>query len=147
FQALARQAMPHRSREIDRLFVEGRPTIAIIEGLEKGAEYPLVQEAFGTDSAVEITAQLLCREGASKTVDSVPAASNELLRLLQTGLGFAPPPRVKGMESILEHLGRYVLFSEFALDLRGSLPDQLAGVSRAGEDHRQAIYSTCERMR
>jgi hypothetical protein len=147
FQALARQAMPNRSREIDRLFAESRPTIALIEGLEKGAEYPLVQEAFGTDSVVEITAQLLCRDGASKIVDAVPGAGNELLRLLQAGLGFAPSPRVKAMESILEDFGRYVLFSEFALDLRGSLPDQLTGVSRAAEDHRQAIYSTCERMR
>jgi hypothetical protein len=147
FQALARQAMPNRSREIDRLFVEGRPTIALIDGLEKGAQYPLVQEAFGTDSVVEITAQLLCHGDAAKALDDVPGASNELLRLLQTGLGFTPPQRLKAMDSILEHLGWYVLFSEFALDVRGSLPDQLTGVSRAGGDHRQAIYSTCERMR
>jgi hypothetical protein len=147
FQSLARQAMPNRSREIDRLFAEGRPTIVLIDGLEKGAQYPLVEQAFRTDSVVEVTAQLLCHGDAAKAIDDVPGASNELLRLLQAGLGFTPPQRLKAMDSILEHLGRYVLFSEFALDLRGSLPDQLTGVSRAGEDHRQAIYSTCERMR
>ena len=147
FQALARQAMPNRYREIDRLFGEGCPTIALIDGLEKGAQYPLVQQALGTDSVVEITAQLLCHDGVAKTLDAVPGANNELLRLLQAGLGFVPPQRIKAVESILEHLGRYVLFSEFALDLRGILPDQLSGVARAGEDHRQAVYSSCERMR
>lgn len=147
FQALARQAMPNRAKEIDRLFAEGRPTIVLIDGLEKGAKYPLLQEVFGSDSVVEITAQLLCHDDAGKHLDAVPGASNELLRLLQTGLGFAPPQRVNAIESVLDHLGRYVLFSEFALDVRGSLPDQLTGVSRAGEEYRQAIYSTCERMR
>jgi len=147
FQALTRQAMPNRSTEIDRLFAEGRPTITLIDGLEKGAQYPLLQQAFETDSVVEITAELLCHDSAVKTLEDVPGATNELLRLLQAGLGFAPPPRGKGSESIVEHLGRYVLFSEFALDLRGSLPDQLSGVPRAEEEYRQAIYSSCERMR
>ncbi len=42
FQSLARQAMPERTSEIDRLFAEGRPTLALIEGLGEGARYPLL---------------------------------------------------------------------------------------------------------
>jgi hypothetical protein len=147
FQSLARQALPGREREIDRLFTEARPTLALIEGLGKTVRYPLLQEALGSDSLIEVTTQLLCGKGPATTLESVAGASNELLRLLQAGLGFVQPARVTALESILEHLGRYVLFSEFAMDLQGALPDQLTAVARAPEDYRQTIYSICDRMR
>jgi hypothetical protein len=147
FQSLARQAMPERAVEINRLFAEGRPSVALIEGLGESARYPLLHEALGTDSLTEVTAQLLCRDESPRKLAAVTGASNELLRLLQAGLGFVPPSRVTALESILDHLGRYVLFSEFALDLPGALPDQLAGVPRAADEYRTAICSLCERMR
>ncbi len=147
FQSLARQALPGREREIDRLFAEARPTLSLIEGLGKSIRYPLLQEALGSDSLIEVTTQVLCGKEPAKELESVTGATNELLRLLQTGLGFVPPPRVTALESILEHLGRYVLFSEFALDLQGALPDQLIDVARATEDYRPTIYSVCDRMR
>jgi hypothetical protein len=147
FQALARQALPGREREIDRLFSEAHPTLALIEGLEKRVRYPLLQQALGTDSLVEITTQVLCHEGTAKELDAVTSATSELLRLLKAGLGFVLPERVTTLNKILENLGRYVLFSEFALDLRGTLPEQLMGVPRAPEDYRQTVYSLCERMR
>ena len=146
-QSLARQAMPNRASEIDRLFREARPNLGLIEGLGEGVHYPLLQEALGSDSLVEVTARLLCRDESRKTLADVAGANNELLRLLQTGLGFVPPARVTALESILEHLGRYVLLSEFALDIPGTIPDQLTGVPRATSDCRDAIYSVCERMR
>ena len=147
FQSLARQAMPNRANEIDRLFREGRPTFAIIDGLGERVGYPLLQEALGSDSLVEVSSQLLCHEEAPKKLASVRGADGELLRLLQSGLGFVPPARVTALDSILEHLGRYVLFSEFAFELPGALPEPLSGVARAGGEYREAIYSLCERMR
>ncbi len=147
FQSLARQALPGREREIDRLFADARPTLSLIEGLGKSIRYPLLQEALGSDSLIEVTTQFLCGKETVNALESVAGSSNELLRLLQAGLGFVPPPRVTTLESIFEHLGRYVLFSEFALDLQGSLPDQLIDVARATEDYRPTIYSMCDRMR
>jgi len=147
FQSPARQAMPERTSEIDRLFAEGRPTLALIEGLGEGARYPLLQEALGSDSLTEVAAQVLCRDESPKKLSNVPGACGELLRLLQSGTGFVPPPRVTALESILDHLGRYVLFSEFAFDLPGALPEQLNGVARAGDEYRSAMNSLCERMR
>lgn len=147
FQSLARQALPGREREIDRLFAEARPTLSLIEGLGKSISYPLLQEALGSDSLIEVATQVLCGKEPAKALESVTGASNELLRLLQAGLGFVLPPRVTALESILEHLGRYVLFSEFALDLQGALPDQLVDIARAPEEYRQTIYSLCDRLR
>ena len=147
FQSLARQALPARIPEIDRLFEEGRPTVAMIEGLGEAARYPLVQEALGTDSAIEAVAALLCREGSVAKLKAVTGAGNELVRLLAADLGFAPPQGVTALDAILEHLGRYVLLSEFSFDLPGALPDSLAGVPRAEERFRKQIYVLCERMR
>lgn len=147
FQSLARQAMPGRDREIDRLFVEAEPTLALLETLDKSARYPLLRQAMGSDSLVEVVARLLCRNDSIAKLGSVTGAMSELLRLVQTGVGFVPPPRATSTESILDDLGRYVLFSEFALDLPGSLPEQLSGVPHATSDCRQTIYSLCDRMR
>jgi hypothetical protein len=147
FQSLARQAMPERSGEINRLFAEGVPTLALIEGLGENVRYPLLQEALGSDSPIENTAQLLCRDEAAKKLAGVAGAGAELLRSLQSGLGFVPPPRITALESVIEHLGRYVLFSEFALSLAHVLPDQLSGVPRAAVEYRDAIFTLCDRMR
>jgi hypothetical protein len=72
-QSLARQALPERIAEIDRLFVEGRPTVAMIEALGQGQRHPLLEEALGTDSILEATALLLCRNGMIAKV--MPAAN------------------------------------------------------------------------
>jgi hypothetical protein len=147
FQSLARQALPERIAEIDRLFAEGKPTIAMIEGLGQGQRHPLLEEALGTDSVVEATAMLLCREGTSARVSAVAGAADELLRLLSADLEFSPPARVKALDTIVQHLGRFVLFSEFVFDLRGPLSNALDKVSRAGEASRDRIFALCERMR
>lgn len=147
FQSLARQALPERISEIDRLFAEGKPTLAMIEGLGQGQRHPLLEEALGTDSIVEATAMLLCRDGAAAKVNAVPGAVDELLRLLNANLQFSPPARVKALDTIVEHLGRFVLFSEFVFDLRGPLPDTLDKVPCAGDGSRDRIFAVCERMR
>jgi hypothetical protein len=147
FQSLARQAMPERIAEIDRLFSEGRPTLAMLEGLGDGAHYPLLREAIGTDSGIEAAAQLLCRQGLVGKVDGVTGARDELLRLLRADFGFSPSGAVRSAGSLLDQFGRYVLLSEFASDLPGSLPDALTTLPRAESDHRQRIFALCERMR
>jgi hypothetical protein len=147
FQSLARQAMPERTVEINRLFAESVPTLTLIEGLGENVRYPLLQEALGSNSPIENTAQLLCRDEAAKKLAGVAGAGAELLRSLHAGLGFVPPSRITALESVIEHLGRYVLFSEFALSLPNVLPDQLSGVPRASVEYRDAISTLCDRMR
>lgn len=146
-QSLARQAMPSRVGEIDRLFAEGRPTLALIEGLGEGMRYPLLAEALGTESSVEAAAQLLCREGARSNLWTVHGAPTEFLRLGRAELGFEVPPDRAEADAVAEQLARYVLLSEFAFEVAEALPDGLATVSRAGEAHRQRIFTLCDRMR
>jgi len=144
--SLARQAMPDRATEIDRLFAEGSPSVATIEGLVAGAQHPLLREALGTDSPVEVVALLLAKPGATKLLAAVPGALEDLKRMLKAELGFAEP-RLRALDSIVAALGRYVLFSEFALDLPVELPATLAEEPRAEEKQRARIFAICDRMR
>ncbi len=145
--SLARQAMPQRMAEIDRLFKEGRPTVSLLEGLGDGNRYPLLEEATGTDSVVEATAQLLCRPEWIQKIKAVPGASEELLRLLRAELGFAQPQDTRSVDSLIDPLGRYVLFSEFVFDCPSLLPDALACIARADAPFRDVVYAICDRIR
>ncbi len=150
FQSLARMAMPSRAAEIDRLFAESRPTVAMIDGLVESIQYPLLVEALGTDSAVEVTAELLCRNDTVPKLNAVAGSSGEALRLLRSEIGFTVSTPAGNLDSVIEALGRYVLFSEFVLELSGgktSLPSALATVPRADASFRATIFSICERMR
>jgi len=43
-ESLARQAMPQKAEEITRLFREGQPDVALLDGLEKTQRWPLLNE-------------------------------------------------------------------------------------------------------
>lgn len=121
FQSLARMALPARAAEIDRLFAESRPTVAMIDGLVESVRYPLLVEALGTDSVVEFTAALLCRNDTIPKLNAVTGSSGETLRLLRSEIGFDPLNAACGLDTVVEALGRYVLFSEFVFDLPGGV--------------------------
>ncbi len=146
-QSLARQAMPEHVSEIDRLFAEGKPTLALLDGLESGQRWPLVREALETESPVDAAAQVLCREDRAVRVGKVAGCQAELLRLLETAFGFKRPPQAKSSKEIQGHLGTFVLLSEFAFDLPSGFPDALSAVPRAEPVHKDRILAVCERMR
>jgi hypothetical protein len=45
----ARQALPERADEIDRLFAEGSPSLDLLDRLESVRRWPLLREALGTE--------------------------------------------------------------------------------------------------
>jgi hypothetical protein len=146
-QSLARQAMPEHESAINRLFAEGKPTLALLDGLESGERWPLIREALGTESPVDVVAQVLCNRDKAVQVGKVAGCQAEVLRLLQSAFGFERPPQAKTWKEIQQHLGTYLLLSEFAFDLPGLLPDALRAVPRAEASHRERILAACDRMR
>ena len=136
--------MPQRINEIDRLFREGKPNLQLIEGLSEAVKFPLVEQSLGTDSAVEVAALLLCRDGVAAKLKETPGADKELLRLLQDNFGFAPPNGVSSIDAILDHFGRFALFSEFVFGLPTDIPEGLATVPRAGKEQRERIFALCD---
>ena len=146
-QSLARQAMPEHASEIDRLFAEGRPTVALLDGLESGQRWPLIREALETESPVDVVARVLCQEDCAIRVANVAGCQGEILRLVKAAFGFESPAQAKSWKDIRSHLGTYLLLSEFDFDLPVSLPEELSTVSHADPSHNERILAACERMR
>ncbi len=144
---LARKALPDLSDQVERLFRQGQPTLAMLDRLELRTAYPLVGQALGVQSAVEVAVRLLGDPRAPQKVAGLPGCDQEALQLLASELGFAPPENVQGWEARWALLARYVLFSEFAFDLPGDLPAALVNLPRANPEHRDRIYAIAERLR
>ncbi|MDI3291595.1 PglZ domain-containing protein [Polyangium sp. 15x6] len=143
--ALARQAMPERVTEIDRLFsAQGTPSVSQLEALAQKAGYPLLAEALGTEDPLEIAALLLLDPARPRKVLRKTGVLDELLRMLSEVFGFDAP---EDPSMLCDALGRFILFSEFAFDLGGAVPAHTAGVARAAVPHRKAVYALCDRMR
>ena len=121
--SLARQAMPElAAAEIDRLFEEGRPTLAMLDNLKAGDSFPLINDCLGTEDPLDVVARILCAKGTvARITAGTPGVIDELQRLLQKEFGYSPPLSVTKVEAKLEALGAYVLLSEFAFDLEAPL--------------------------
>ncbi len=145
-ESLARQAMPEMVAEVTRLFEEGKPDICLLDGLEEGNRYPLLHEALGTETPAEVIALALCDDSKAASVDKMPGCTLELLRLLDSSIGFKPPERHGGWETFRERAAAYVLYSEFAYGL-DVVPGELAAVPCAGPESVETIQLACDRMR
>lgn len=145
--SLARQAMPDRVEEITRLFREGKPTIDLLDGLEKSQRWPLLNEVFGTETPADVVALALCDKAKAGWVDEKPGCIEELLRFFEDAVGFKPASRSHNWKTLRPKAAEYVLFSEFVFDLPDGLPDALSAVSRAGGEAKSVIFAACERMR
>ena len=146
-ESLARQAMPEKADEITRLFREGKPDIALLDGLEKMQRWPLLQDVFGTETPADIVALALCEAAKAKAVDDKPGCIQELLRLFESAIDFKPAPESQKWKTLRPKAAEQVLFSEFLFDLPDGAPDALSAVPRAGGDAKSVIYAACDRMR
>lgn len=145
--ALARQALPDRGAELDRLFREGRPDLSLLDSLATPTEsYPLLRRLFDAENAVDVGARVLCRKEDRLALLNSPGALEELLRLLAADMGY-PAPRAQAADGLLAELGRFVLLSEFAFDLPGELPAALAAYPIAEPRHQNIVFRLCDRMR
>ena len=71
-QALAELALPQRAGEIGQLFRNGRPSLAILDGLTSGARFPLLRQALGSEAPVEALVTALSRPDAAVRLAAAP---------------------------------------------------------------------------
>jgi len=147
FESLARQAMPDRVDEITRLFREGKPDIALLDGLEKTQRWPLLNDVFRTETPAEIIAAALCDTAKAEKAAAKPGCVEELLRLLDAAVGFKPTGGGRDWNVLRPKAAEYIFFSEFVFDLPESVPDALSEVPRAGVESKSVVYAACDRMR
>jgi len=146
-ESLARQAMPGKTDEITRLFLEGKPDIALLDGLEKTQRWPLLNDVFQTETPAEIIAAALCNTAKANEAAANPGCVGELLRLLAAAVGFKPTGDDRGWDVLRPKAAEYIFFSEFVFDLPESVPDALSAVPRAGAEVKSVVYAACDRMR
>ena len=146
-ESLARQAMPDKADEITRLFREGKPDIALLDGLERTQHWPLLNDVFRTETPAEIIAAALCSMEKAKEAAAKPGCADELLRLLDAAVGFKPSRGRRDWNVLRLKATEFILFSEFVFDLPESVPDALSAVPRACVAAKSVVYAACDRMR
>ncbi|MBC8432681.1 MAG: PglZ domain-containing protein [Desulfobacterales bacterium] len=146
-ESLARQAMPLKADEITRLFREGRPDIALLDGLEKAQRWPLLNKVLHTETPADIISLAVSDPVKAREVDEKPGCVEELLRLFEAAVGFKPASEERKWQTLRQKAAEFVLFSEFLFDLPGEAPDALSAVPRAGDNAKAIIYASCDRMR
>lgn len=146
-ESLARQAMPGKADEITRLFREGKPDIALLDGLEKTQRWPLLNDVFRTETPAEIIAAALCNTVKAKEAAAKPGCVDELLRLLAAAVGFKHTGGDRDWNVLRPKAAEYIFFSEFVFDCPAGVPDALSAVPRAGVETKSVVYAACDRMR
>ena len=146
-QSLARTAMPELIEQIDGLFLSGRPTFELLDNLKQTSSYPLVEQALDTQAVADAAVALLASNDALAAIDRVAGADGELLKMLESELGFKPSAKPQHAKSLRDPLARYLLLSELAFDLESGWPESLANVPRADFKYRDRIFAICDRLR
>lgn len=146
YRELCLQAFPTQEAEVERLFDVGNPTFEAVNFLAGGAVWPSLRALLGVESEREMILSLLAPSASQKSsLDADSSWLEEARRLIKVLLGLELSCADWG--KLQEALGRYLLFSEFALDLPGPLPPSLSEVPHAGSDRRNIVFALCESLR
>src|SRR5207302_2010063 len=129
YVSLCQQFLPDAAATIEELFQKGEPSFEVINGLRAGAEaLPVLSQLLKADGAREILIQFLCLNAKdTKKLEKSPHWQAEMVSLCAKSLGLELGGGAPKVEDVRGLIWRYVLFSEFASDLPGTLPSALSG--------------------
>jgi hypothetical protein len=149
YLSLCQQFLPDEAAAIEELFRQGDPSFEVVNGLRAGAEaLPVLSQLLKTEGAREILIQFLCLDSKeSKKLEKSPHWQAEMCTLCARSLGLELAGGALKVEDVRGLLWRYVLFSEFASDLPGTLPTALTGVKRATGPHLTLVRDVCAALR
>jgi len=149
YLSLCLKAKPDHQTEVRKAFEQDpSPSFAVINGIGGGLKWPALRALLNVESSPEIVSALMVPSAAQRTeLDNNEAWVAEATQLFDQVLGLTLTTRGKKWKSINEELWRFVLFSEFAFDLPGELPESLAGVPKANSAAKPIIESLCDGLR
>lgn len=149
FLNLCLKAKPDQATEIRRVFSEDpSPSFAVIDAIGGGTGWPVLEATLNVESSRDILYALLAPNERQKS--NLTTADNwvaEAKQLFFQAIGLKLITRGKSWSAIADELWRYVLFSEFVLDLPEDLPESLTDVPTALQEARPLINDLCERLR
>lgn len=149
YLSLCLKAYPDYATEVRRIFATNRnPSFAVIDAVARGSGWPNLQALLKVESARDILFALLAPSDAQKdALRGETSWIDEATELFRTALGLKLQTKVRSWAAVGDELWRFLLFSEFGLDLGENLPPALATVPCAAEEARDLVHDLCERLR
>ena len=149
YKSLCHKAAPALVARIDELFKTEEPDFETINSLIKGkANWPKLRTVLNVESALEILVAFLSpSEEQKRKLEADEAWIPEFITFSKATIDFTPKTKSQKWTKINEELWRYMLFSEFVLDLPSDLPEKLKTVPCASSNYRDFIFSVCEALR
>ena len=124
YASICRKAKPDHIVEINRLFADGEPDFDTVDALDDGGSWPKLKTLLGVSSPKETLVGLLSptpSQDAALKEDS--SWTNEAREFIFKNLGHKLRTKGQTRHSIADELWQLILFSEFAFDSNGSLPE------------------------
>lgn len=149
YLSLCLKAKPDHASEIRRLFQDDpRPSFELVDNIGGGVGYPTLRTLLKVDSARNIVLALLAPSEAQKeNLKSNEAWVGEAKTLFKSALALKLATKGKSWSAVSDELWRFILFSEFVLDLPGDLPPSLVNVPHADPGAYALVTDLCETLR
>ena len=149
YETLCLRGKPDHQTEIRRVFSnDPNPSFDVIDAVGGTGGWPNLQAVLKEDSARGILLTLLApTEEQTRALKAADAWVTEARGLVLSTLGLQLKTRSKNWSPVADELWRFLLFSEFAFDLPGEIPEELAMVSCASPEARPLVEDLCDRLR
>ena len=149
YLSLCLKAKPDHASEVRRLFLDDpQPSFELVDNIGGGVGYPTLRTLLKVDSARNIFLGLLAPSELQKdNLKGNETWVGEAKTLFKSSLGMKLATKGKSWSAIADELWRFILFSEFVLDLPGELPASLATVPHADIGAHALVADLCETLR
>ncbi|MEW8410574.1 MAG: PglZ domain-containing protein [Candidatus Thiodiazotropha sp.] len=149
YLSLCLQAKPDFQDKLYELFdSDSPPSFETIDALDSGSTWPKLRTLLGVESPREILIGFLSpTDGQKSELKADKSWLKEYRQFVKEILGLQSHINVGAWEDVRSELARFVLFSEFVLDLPAELPASLVDVPHADKNRRALIYAVCEHLR
>lgn len=150
YLSLCLRAKPSHTTQVRQVFADAPagPKFAVIDAIGTGASWPQLRAALGVEASGDTLLTLLAPSKPQQdALKDQEGWNKEARAFLLATVGLKLKTRSKGWSPLADELWRYVLFSEFALDLPEPLPEGLQGVPHASASACPVVFSVCDRLR
>ena len=149
YLALCQRFLPEQAGVFAEMFQHGEPTLAEINSLVAGAEgAPVLSGLLGAEGTKEVLVRFLCLSSPeAQRLKKSPHWRKELQTLVTKTLGWKLPEDLADPDELRPLLWRFLLFSEFVVDLPVALPLALSGVPKAAPKHHRFVLDLCATLR
>ena len=147
FQNICLKAKPDQATALRQLFESNpQPDFSTVNAVGGGTNWPILQSMFAAEGATSLILKLLLLIDSSTSVPK-DGWIDEAKSLLSQTLSLNLSTKSTSPVMIAEEVWRFVLFSEFVLDLEEATPIALSSIAVAPKAAEPVIHELCEQLR